>query len=150
EARAIRWLLLGQSSRSRSPIRLQPTCHSRALSVRGEFASPVRFRRRSTLSRFSPGFSSVFLRKGFVPSRKGPRAQSTATHFRTSDPFPQQQSRHFFRMALRGFCALNFWERNCEGTSPGCLPTSSPSSACKGDISRRCSFCIKRFPHHAG
>ena len=86
---------------------------------------------------FSCSVRRIFLRKGLEPSRSGHKAQSVATHLRTSAALPQQQSRHFARMAFIGFCALKFWDRISEGTSDGLRPTSSPPSTSSPEISSR-------------
>jgi len=89
---------------------------------------------------FSLSERAILLRKGFELRRKGQRAQSTATHLRTSVELPQQQSMHLARMAFKGFCALKFRAKNSEGTSDGLRPTSSPPSALSSEISSKRSL----------
>jgi hypothetical protein len=101
-------------------------------------------RRRVASACFCSSDKRRFLRNGLAPIRNGHNAQSVATHLRTSEGEPQQQSMHFALMAARGFFSLYFWERISEGTSLRGLPTSSPPSDWKGDISRRI-FVV--FPH---
>src|SRR6478752_7810484 len=84
---------------------------------------------------FSSSERTLRLRKGLLLSRKGHKAQSVLTHLRTSAELPQQQSRHFARMAFVGFCALKFSDRILEATSDGLRPTSSPPSILSPEIS---------------